>query len=215
MGLPEQTLIEIDSASLFKAKADKTFSELLSNAMAERKELQAADLRSKAAERNIKVAKADYFPVISVQSGFLYANPNQRIVPASATWHGSWDVGVGISYNLSSIFTNKHYVAEARANFDQSKVVSSQLSDKIKTEVNTSYIQYLQNKERIEVSRKALTQAEENYRIVKNKYYNQVATLTDLLDADNILLQTRLNLVLNQADAELSYQNILRTTGSL
>lgn len=215
LGLPDQTIIDIDSASIFTSATAKTYQEFLNDAYATRADLKAVALRSKAAEKNIKVSKAGYFPVVSLQSGYLYANPNQRIVPPSATFHGTWDVSLGIIYDLSAIFTNKHQVAEARATFTQSQIMNEQLSDKIKIEVNTSYIQFLQNKERIGVSLKALSQAQENYRIVKNKYYNQVATLTDLLDADNLLLQSRLNLILNQADAELSYKNILKTTGKL
>ena len=215
LGLPDQTTIEIDSASIFTSVVSKTYQEFLTDAYKWRKDLDAITLRSKAAEKNIKVSKAGYFPVISLQSGYLYANPNQRFVPPTAAFNGTWDVGLAVTYDLSAIFTNKHQVAEARATYTQSEVLSNQLVDKIKTEVNTSYIQYLQNKERIVVSKKALLQAEENYRIVKNKYYNQVATLTDLLDADNLLLQSKLSLILNQADAELSYQKILKTTGTL
>ena len=215
LGLPDQTIIEIDSTSIFTSTTTKTYQEFLNDAYATRADLKAMALRGKAAEKNIKVSKAGYFPVISLQSGYLYANPNQRIVPPSATFNGTWDVGLGINYDLSAIFTNKHQVAEARATYTQSQIMSEQLSDKIKTEVNTRYIQFLQNKERIAVSKKALSQAQENYRIVKNKYYNQVATLTDLLDADNLLLQSRLNLILTQADAELSYKSLLKTTGKL
>lgn len=215
LGLPEETRIELDSASLFSDQKPILYPELMQIAHSKRKDLAAVGLRSRAAEKNIKVSKAGYFPVVSIQSGYLYANPNQRYVPPSPTFHGTWDVGLALTYDLSAIFTNKHQVAEARASYVQAQTTESMLNDRVKTEINTSFIQFQQNKDRIVVSKKALLQAEENYRIIKNKYYNQVATLTDLLDAENLLMQTKLNLILNQADAGLSYQNVLKTIGEL
>ena len=71
-----------------------------------------------------------------------------------------------------------------------------------------------QNK-KIEVYAKATEQATENYRIVKNKYDNALATATDLLEADVAQLQARLNYVFAKADAMVAYNKLLETSGTL
>ena len=62
---------------------------------------------------------------------------------------------------------------------------------------------------------KAVQQAEENYRIVKNKFDNSLATTTDLLDADVAQLQSRLSYTLARADAFVAYNKLLQTAGLL
>ena len=49
----------------------------------------------------------------------------------------------------------------------------------------------------LEISKVALTQAEENYRISKNRYAQRIETTSDFLDAEFSLTQARSNLVLN------------------
>ena len=68
---------------------------------------------------------------------------------------------------------------------------------------------------KIEVYRKAIVQAEENYKIVKNKYDNALANTTDLLDADVAQLQAKLNYAFSKSDASVAYYKLLQTAGLL
>jgi outer membrane protein len=61
----------------------------------------------------------------------------------------------------------------------------------------------------------AIAQADENYKIVRNKFQNQLATTTDLLDADVAQLQARLNSAFAKADASVAYNKLLQTAGLL
>ena len=36
-------------------------------------------------------ARAGNYPRLDAQGNAIYANPNQRFVPPSATWHGTWN----------------------------------------------------------------------------------------------------------------------------
>ena len=73
----------------------------------------------------------------------------------------------------------------------------------------------MSNRKKIDVYAKAVTQAEENYRIVRNKFNNALATTTDLLDADVAQLQSRLSYTLARADAFVAYNRLLQTAGIL
>ncbi len=85
----------------------------------------------------------------------------------------------------------------------------------IRLQVNQDYQNYLLAQKKINVYQVAVDQATENFRITKNKYDNNLVTLTDLLDADVALLRTRLNLSSAQADAISAYNKLLQTTGQL
>jgi outer membrane protein TolC len=89
------------------------------------------------------------------------------------------------------------------------------LNDNIRLQTAQAYQNYLSSEKKIEVYAKAVEQANENYRIVKNKYDNSLVTTTDLLDADEAQLQAKLNHVFAQADAMVSYNKLLQTAGVL
>ena len=89
------------------------------------------------------------------------------------------------------------------------------MDDNIRMQINKSYLSLTSNRKKIEVYAKAVTQAEENYRIVKNKFNNALATTTDLLDADVAQLQARLSYTLARADAFVAYNKLLQTAGIL
>jgi len=65
------------------------------------------------------------------------------------------------------------------------------------------------------VYEKALEQATENYRIVKDKYDNSLADTTDLLEADNQQLQAKINQALSKADIAQKYYELQFANGKL
>ena len=214
LGLPENTQIQVDPASV-SSRSIKSYNEYVEEGIQKRPDHLAAAFRLKTAQNNLKVSKAGYFPVISLNANYLNANPNPRLIPAQAKWFNTWDFGLSLTYDLTGLFTNKHQVAEAKAQLFQGRLGLDQTNDQIRMDVNQQYLGYIQQTQKLEVSRQAVAQASENYRVVKNKYDNQVALLTEVLDADILLLQAKLNDAIAKADAELAYQKLLKSTGNL
>ncbi|HYM93969.1 MAG TPA: TolC family protein, partial [Chitinophagaceae bacterium] len=103
--------------------------------------------------------------------------------------------------------------AEARAK--QVVIAESILDDNIRLQVNKNYLTLLSNRKKIEVYDKALEQAQDNYRIVKNKFDNNLATATDLLEADVAQFQAKLSYTLARADAFVAYHKLLQSAGVL
>ena len=82
-------------------------------------------------------------------------------------------------------------------------------------QVNQAYEALLTANKKIEVSRTAIEQGIENYKIVKNKYDNSLLTVTDLLDANALMLQSQISLELAKADAIVAYNTLLERAGIL
>ena len=61
----------------------------------------------------------------------------------------------------------------------------------------------------------AVRQADENYRIVHNRYLNQLSILTDLLDASRVRLEAQMQLTVARAEVIYTYYQLLQTCGSL
>jgi outer membrane protein TolC len=67
--------------------------------------------------------------------------------------------------------------------------------------------------QKITLAQKSIDQAKENQRIMNLRYNSQVATLTELLEADGLYTQAQLNLVNAQIDAELAYAKLQKSIG--
>ena len=210
LGLPEQTILDPDSASLQPVSEIKTLDEYEQTALLQRKEIGSLSLRKKAAELGIKSAKADYYPSLALTAGYIAAD-----IPGFFTLTNAVNVGVGVKYNVSSLWKNKSKIAQAAARARQLEASQDMLADNVRLQVNRAYQDYLLSQKKIQVYQKAVEQAAENYRITKNKYENALATTTDLLDADVAQLQTRLNVTNATADAVVAFNKLLQTAGIL
>ena len=210
LGLPDSTVLQ---PSITKWKTDesgKSIEDYLQQASQNRKEIAAIELRRKAAGAGIKVAKADYYPSLALTGGYIAAD-----IPNFITITNAANIGVGVQYSISSLWKNHSKVDQAKARQKEIEANETMLSDDVRREVHQAYLDFTLNRQKISTYTKAVAQAEENYRIVKNKYNNALATTTDLLDADVAQLQARLNFVFSEADASSSYSKLLYTSGIL
>ena len=210
LGLPENTIIDIDSSFVMMDQQLKPFMEMEALALQNRKDVQAIGFQRKAADLGIKSAKSEAYPTLAVTGGYVAAD-----IPKLITITNAVNIGIGIQYNLSSFWKTNTTLKQAKARATEIDANQSLLNDQIKLQVNRDYQTFLLAQKKIEVYEKSIVQATENYRITKNKYDNSLVTITELLDADVALLQTRLTAAAAKADAALAYNKLLATTGTL
>ena len=208
LGLPEKTELIPDSTTIDQPIQAKTLDEYVQAAYTNRKDASALNFRKKAAETGIKTVKGEYYPSLSLTGGYIAAD-----IPKLLTVTNAVNLGLGVSYNIGSIWKTKAKVQQAEAKAKQWSISESILADNIRLEVSRSYLNWLSSQKKIQVYEKAIEQADENYRIVKNKFNNSLATTTELLDADMALLQTKLNFVFAKADAVVAYNKLLQNSG--
>ena len=67
----------------------------------------------------------------------------------------------------------------------------------------------------VKALRLSARQAQENYRIMQNRYMNQLAILTDLLDANSVRLDVELQLTAARTRVVYTYYQLLRACGRL
>jgi len=67
----------------------------------------------------------------------------------------------------------------------------SYLRDQIVLEVKNAFLLVQEANRQVRVSQAAITQAEENFRINKERYQEQVGTATEVLDAQTLLTKAR------------------------
>ena len=204
--LPENTSIDIDIETV---KSDMAQTQLLT-LNAQRNDLEALNFQEKASESNIKIAKSGYYPSIALVGGYIAFDLKDVL-----SVNNAMNFGVGLSYDLASIFKNGKNVKLAQSKTEQSKHAIAILSNKIKEETHEAQENYNLSLKQNKVYSLAVEQSEENYRIVKDKYDNSLSTTNDLLEADVLQLQSKINLALSQADIALKYYQLQFASGKL
>ncbi len=210
LGLSDSTLLSVNENDLQPASVQlKGVEDYIQSGLQNRKDVSALSARKKAANTGVKAAKSAVYPSIALTGGYIAAD-----IPNVLTVTNAVNIGVGIQYNLN-LGKNNSQVQQAKAREKQIEANQEMLADAIQLEINQAYQNYLLSQKKIEVYEKAVAQAEENYKIIKNKFDNALATTTDLLDADVAQLQARLNAAFSKADASVAYNKLLQTAGLL
>jgi len=208
LGLPSETQLMLDTTGIERKNDTRVLEDFIKAAQANRKDMAATDMRKKAAETNIKAIKSDYYPNVSLTGGYIAAD-----IPKFMSITNAINIGVGLTYNISSLWKTKSKVKQAEARVRQIEATESLLDDNIRMQINKSYLSLLSYRKKIDVYAKAVEQSKENYKIVKNKFDNGLATTSDLLEADVAQLQASLSYTLARADAFVAYHKLLQTAG--
>ena len=213
LGLPEQTVLSAEDVQQdARQQGLETF---LSAGLEKREELQQADFRIQVADKNIQSTKANTLPTLGAALGAYYVNAGGKFIPSSNEFITPITIGATLSWNIGSLWNNKNKVAAASISKEQSVIGKSMITDQLKQEINNNYQNYELAINKIEIIETSVEQAEENDRIVQSKYTNSVASITDRIDADTQLFQSKINLELAKADATLAYYNLLKSSGQL
>lgn len=187
--------------------------EILAEAKSNRNELKALEKKVAAIDEGITSANSTWFPNVYLFSDFYYANPNQRIFPQRNQFDDTWDVGVSLNWDLWDWGLTSSKSTQAEQLKIQTETSLAQLTEAIEIEVYQAYLNYNKSKDKITVSKKAVEQAEENYRITKEKYDVQLSTSSELVDAQTYLLAAKTNLTQALVEYELSKVKLYKSVG--
>lgn len=210
MGLPEQTQLQPDTTGLHAIHSLAGIEAYEQDAFNNRKDLQAAGLQQKASHVAIKSAHADYYPSLGLSGGYIAVH-----VPDLVTATNLVNAGVGLQYNLGSLWKTKAKIDAAKANEKEVVARREMLTDDVRLSINKAYQNYLSAQKKIYVQEKSVVNATENYRITKNKHDNNLVTTTELLDANVALLESRISLEEARADIVIAYNTLLKEAGIL
>lgn len=213
IGLALDTEVQIASVTKAQTEQSQPAEALAQLALVSRADVKAAEMRTNAADASVVAARGGWWPQLSLFSDLYYSRPNPRIMPTKDEFKDTWDVGVSLSWDIWNWGTTKHQSDQAEAIHRQTRYALEQLKDNVSLEVNQSYLALAHSKEKISVATKGVRQAEENYRMTKDKFMNGTATNTDLLDAEIALLQSKLNYTISLVDYELAQARLARALG--
>jgi len=162
-----------------------------------------------------RVAQADKLPRVVLFAQEHLDGPVTIEVPVLNKNFNYWAVGVGISYNLSALYKNGDKVRAARLGTLQSISQTTHVEEQLTNAVEEAYIRLQEACNEVATRTKSVELARENYRITANRYDNDLALLTDMLDASNAVLAAELELKNAHANQAFCYYKLRFVCGEL
>ncbi len=171
------------------------------------------DLAYSQSKTEEKLALSKMRPTVGITAGNNLEGPITICMPVLDNNLNDWWVGVKFSFNLSSLYKEKHSLNAAR--IKTAKVVDDRDAQKrtLDRQVDQVYKAYLEACEQIETQKKNVELAQENYRIVKQRYGADLSLLTDMLDASTAKLDAEVRLVNARVDAVFYYYQLKYISG--
>lgn len=164
---------------------------------------------------DLKSIKANIKPKVGLYGEFYLANPQIFLYPYSPSNYTLGIFGVRASIPLSELYVNKPKERIAKINLEKEEVEHHHVDDKLRQQVFQNFQRFKEDLIRIDVNKKDIEQSAENTRIIKQNYFNQSALITDLLDADVILLESQFKYAASKIEAQIQYYQLQNVLGTL
>lgn len=215
LDLPQEIIIRPDTTILQMALINSLPSDLIGIASVNLPELKQADVNEQIAATGIKLAKADFLPAVAIVAANNFDGPIVIEVPPINKNFNYWYIGVGARYNLSSLFKSPKNVRLAKAQRMLAEDNRTVVKEQTEMAIYHDATKYKEAFEKLNTFEKSLELAAENYRIINNRYMNELVLITEMLDASNTKLNAELQVVNAKINIIYNYYKLQRTIGKL
>ncbi len=183
-------------------------------ALENRSEIKSYTMKVEQSQKMVDLTKSEYFPTINAVghyerfgdtpgvSGSLYKDQEYWYVMGVASWN-FWEWG-----------RTKNRVDASRSRENQTAYALQNIKDQVTLEVKNSWLTLHEAEKQLAVTQKAIEQAEENYRISRERYHEQVGTSTDVLDAQTLLTRAKSDYFNALSDYNISMARLERAMGA-
>ena len=193
--LPESTEIYPDSLLLREQIQTLTEEDWQELAEANHIVLKQTQATIRMNEQKVKQERSERLPHISIVAAEHLDGPITIEVPVLDNNFNYWYIGIGVKYNISSLFKNNRKLKQARLNVRQAQEQRQLAQEQIENAVQEGYVNFLTAFTDLRTQENSVRLADENYHVTDNRYKNEMALLTDMLDASNMKLTADLGLV--------------------
>lgn len=163
-------------------------------------QLQMVTVNEQITKQQEKLAKRQLLPKVAIVAQNNFNGPVTFELPPINRNLNVWYVGIGVQYKLSSIFKSNKKLSQARLQNQAATEQKAVAAEQLNNNVQAAYTNYLQSYVELETQQKSVQLARQNYEVVNDRYLNQLALITDMIDASNMKLDAELS----EVDARIS-----------
>lgn len=179
-----------------------------------RLEIEIAEKEVELAEKQLDLEKKDFFPSVNLEGNYYQVGTDWQVDGGEGiTEDGWWTVTATVTWNFWEWGRTSYGVKEKMKRVYQAGYQREKVKDSIRLEVKEAYLNTMESEKNIVAVEKAVQQARENYRISEERYKEQMATSTDVLDARTLLSKTITNYYRALYDFKIAQASLYRAMG--
>lgn len=167
------------------------------------------------ARHALKAAQSRLLPKLSIVAEDHLTGPVTIDIPAMNNNFNYWFLGIGLRYELSSLFKGRSDVRRSRAAIARSQATLADTRSQVDEDVRECFTLLQQSESELKVRQKSVQLARENYQVVSDRYLSDLAIVTDMTDAENLLLQSELDLENSRIAVAYAYYKLKYMAGTL
>ncbi len=153
--------------------------------------VRAAAAASSVAVASESSARSSYLPTLSLSSGYTWANQNRSLTGGNT----SWNFRISGSYQLFDGFQREQNVSQAAESRRVARLTEDDARRGVRQEVDAALRTLETQEQAIAIAAEALFVAEEDLRLIRERYEVQMATILDVITSQVALDQAEANLV--------------------
>ena len=214
-GLPEGSVIIPDSTIIARVLPKEGIAWWQSEAETNSPSLSLARSGVEISRKAESLVRSERLPKIGLQAGWNIDGPILVEVPPINRNLSYWYVGLGVSYNISSLYKTNKSIAKSRVATQQAVETLEMERENLSLAVKADHVRYLEAYEELKTQQKSVELAERNYQTTSTRYSADMALITDMLDAANSKLDAEQQLVNARINIIYYYYKLLFTTGKI
>jgi outer membrane protein TolC len=174
-------------------------------------DIKAAMKQREAARADVRAAYGNYFPQVAVS--YMFDGQWSKNWNESSTTANGYSVGVVVTLPLFDGFLRENALNTAKAKLDRAGQAEGLARLQIAKDINQAALSLAAAEKSVEASRKGQEQAEEEFRIVKDRFESGRGIQLEILDAQVSVTRARFNAVSALAEYNSAQAMWLRATG--
>jgi len=189
--------------------------ELKSLTLDRNKDLDIAKKNLSLSEINLRIARSEWFPVISLTGGYNYTNSESEAGFIQSNKNYSLSYGVTAAFNLFNGLNTSRNIENAEIEIENSTLNLNKVRTEVEANLLNTYKKYLSSLKLIRLEEENLTIARESVDIALEKLKLGNITPLEFRETQQKLIDARSRLVSAQYDAKSAETELLRLSGQL
>ena len=215
LGLPADTQIEPDTTMLAKTLPMEGVAYWQQMAESNAHAIKQSALAVEMGERAEMFARAERRPTVALFAANHFDGPITIEVPTINKNFNYWYIGVGVSFPIHSLYKANKSIRQAQYSTMLSRRRQDEVVEQTSLTIQSDYVRYMEAYDEVATLEKSVQLANENYQVIENRYRNDIALVTDMLDASTQLLDAELKLVNARINVIFNYYKLKNTSGNL
>ncbi len=215
LGQPDSLRLIPDTSLLHPPASLETLDHYITTALRDNPRLNFARTESRSVALRVDQQKAARSPVIGLFAGTNLLRPYVYSNPATDIYYNVWQAGLSIRYDIGSLYRSSARIKGSQLDLDVSRTRDTLGEQQVVVGVRNAYNLCQESADELETARKDVASALENYRIVEEKYRNQLSLITDLIDAADTRIEAEIRVNDAIINTLYTWYQLLQFTGSL